>query len=129
MSKDGEGFDYDDDDRFGYMDDDYAPSPNAEDAPVRVWAHIEDEGEGVYIEYLSDEPWPGDDPGVEYLKVNPWQDIHDAPHDGTDILTWDGNTQEVLFWSQHGNGWTCGNPKIKHKPTHWMPLPEPPKRQ
>lgn len=55
-----------------------------------------------------------------------WGDMDTAPHDGTDILTWDGNDHAVLFYSQHGNGWTCGNPKIKYNPTHWMPLPAPP---
>ena len=56
-----------------------------------------------------------------------WQPIKTAPKDGTDILAWDGNDQWVLFYSQHGSGWTTGNPKVRHEPLYWMPLPAPPK--
>lgn len=52
-----------------------------------------------------------------------WQPIETAPKDGSDVLTWDGNDHCVLFFSQYGHGWTAGNPKVKHLPTHWMPLP------
>ncbi|MEM1040834.1 MAG: DUF551 domain-containing protein [Pseudomonadota bacterium] len=58
---------------------------------------------------------------------NDWQPIETAPLDGTDILTWDGNYHTVLFMSQYGSGWTAGNPRIKYEPTHWQPLPSPPK--
>lgn len=62
-------------------------------------------------------------------QLQGWQPIETIPDewkDGRDLLTWDGNDQEVLFFSQYGNGWTSGNPKIKHNPTHCMPLPTPP---
>ena len=52
-----------------------------------------------------------------------WQPIETAPKDGSDVLTWDGNDHCVLFFSQYGHGWTAGNPKVNHLPTHWMPLP------
>lgn len=55
-----------------------------------------------------------------------WQPIETAPKDGADILTWDGNDQCVLFFSQHGHGWTAGNPAVGYNPTHWQPLPAPP---
>lgn len=42
------------------------------DAPERIWANIEDEGDGPFIEFLSDEPWSPDDPGTEYVRA----DIH-----------------------------------------------------
>jgi hypothetical protein len=119
-----------DDDRFEYMDDHLLPQPVADDVPVRIWANIELDEEGeTFIEFLSDEPWSEDNPGVEYVKANPWQEMYNAPHDGTDILAWDGNSREVLFWSKYGNGWTNGNPKIKHNPIRWMPLPDPPNPQ
>lgn len=52
-----------------------------------------------------------------------WRTIETAPKDGSDVLTWDGNDRCVLFFSQHGHGWTAGNPKVKYQPTHWMHLP------
>lgn len=114
-------------DDLEYMDDHLLPQPNADDVPVRIWANIEvGDDQETFIEMLGDEPWSDDNPGVEYVKADPWQEMFIAPHDGTDILTWDGNTQAVLFWSKYGNGWTCGNPKIQHKPIRWMPLPHPP---
>lgn len=63
------------------------------------------------------------------MRLPSWRDIDDAPHDGSDILTWDGNDQAVLFWSEYGNGWTSGDPKVKYNPTHWMPLPTRPDYQ
>lgn len=116
--------DCDDDHHFDYMYDHLLAQPNEDDVPVRIWADIQldDDGE-TFIELLGDEPWSKDNPGVEYVKANPWQEMYNAPHDGTDVLTWDGNDMAVLFWSKYGNGWTSGDPKVKHNPTHWMPLP------
>ena len=59
-----------------------------------------------------------------------WHDIDTAPRDGTDILAWCSDHQEqvVLFFSQHGSGWTAGNPNVKYNPTHWMDLPDPPEQ-
>lgn len=40
-------------------------------APERIWAHTEyDEDGGAFIEFLSDEPWPGEDVGVEYTRTD-----------------------------------------------------------
>jgi hypothetical protein len=92
-------------------------------------------------EKIEDAIWDATDEGtfeygvasseiVEQMTVNvlaaigQLDPIEDAPIDGRDILAWDGNSFAVLFYSKFGSGWTAGNPKVKHHPTHWMHLPE-----
>ena len=44
-----------------------------ETAPEYIWANIEEEDDQEpYIEYLSDEPWSPENPGVKYVRA----DIH-----------------------------------------------------
>ncbi|WP_372570409.1 hypothetical protein [Ruegeria jejuensis] len=44
---------------------------NSDKAPPRIWAHCElDEDDEWFIEFLSDEPWPGEDPGVEFVRAD-----------------------------------------------------------
>ena len=80
-----------------------------------------------------------------------WQPIETAPKDGTAVLvmrnTWPGirggrarrcdgiNTVVAEWWANESGGsgaWICymgltQDPKCPFEPTHWMPLPEPPK--
>ena len=65
-----------------------------------------------------------------------WQPIETAPKDGTDILVMTGETMHVVRWINiHGDFdyWTVDDNKhgpftLRGKaPTHWMPLPDPPK--
>jgi len=71
-----------------------------------------------------------------------WQPIETAPKDGTDIIVMyiDIATQfvRIAFWLDYEwdpsiNGWwtyDCGEDELMapiYAPTHWMPLPEPPK--
>lgn len=65
-----------------------------------------------------------------------WKDISTAPRDGTAILISDNSNPnwQILIaswgygsWNVHGNeiyGEMCG---INPVPTHWIPLPPPPK--
>jgi hypothetical protein len=62
-----------------------------------------------------------------------WQPIETAPKDGTSILAiWQWNaddpncgagTHEVVRWC----GWWDANGFTQPDPSHWMPLPEPPR--
>ena len=63
-----------------------------------------------------------------------WYDIETAPKDGTLILIYDGEIH-TAFWGQRAltvkrkdwcsNG--CIDDWMTFSPTHWMPLPPPPK--
>lgn len=78
---------------------------------------------------------------VEGMTSDGWRPIDTAPKDGTKILlgyfpkpTYDGSSVmkscEVAFWHSGHQKW-CGrallNAEGYFSPTHWMPLPEPPK--
>jgi hypothetical protein len=64
-----------------------------------------------------------------------WQSIDTAPKDGSEFLGWNGVTHDPWFWhadprgkrpcwARHFRGITDDR---RQPPTHWMPLPEPPK--
>lgn len=63
-----------------------------------------------------------------------WQDIETAPRDGTWILANTAGTHphthapfvpDVIQWL--GGRWDNGFDRSVYRPTHWMPLPAPPK--
>jgi len=61
---------------------------------------------------------------------NQWQPIETAPKNGTRVLVTNGIDVQIEFkdnddemWS----GWQTGTRLYSVVPTHWMPLPEPPK--
>jgi hypothetical protein len=62
-----------------------------------------------------------------------WQPIETAPKDGTHILAWPcWDIVYVVKWTnrgQYGSYWVeaSGEEYSDADPTHWMPLPEPPK--
>jgi len=63
-----------------------------------------------------------------------WQPIETAPKDGTYVLVYgyrshvDGSVMHVVRWTK-GDGWAAdGDDLGEQKPTHWMPLPPPPKQ-
>lgn len=58
-----------------------------------------------------------------------WRQIETAPRNGVGVIAgyYDGNwNYRIAFWS--GAGWlvACSDAMFIH-PTHWMPLPDPPK--
>lgn len=63
-----------------------------------------------------------------------WQPIETAPLDGTVVLTFTPSRNPqiaTMFWANPGtiqNKWCCedGSWYVKG-PTHWMPLPDPPR--
>lgn len=67
--------------------------------------------------------------------MSEWQPIETAPKDGRHIIGWFGDSDEKyaesVFWFDVAGRqawlWTrdCDEPELP--PTHWMPLPEPPK--
>ena len=72
---------------------------------------------------------------IERLKCQ-WQPIETAPRDGTYILLgWfleggGGGHPEVAFWHSTKQLWCSSrllNAEGYYSPTHWMPLPDPPK--
>lgn len=64
-----------------------------------------------------------------------WQPIETAPMDGTPILGFDGsNMTTIYYWKGRifPGEWSLCAPGLyaeddEYLPTHWMPLPEPPK--
>lgn len=68
-------------------------------------------------------------PAVEALQ---WQPIESAPRDGTTLLgAFKGGKVASIEWltdKGYVEGWALsGSMQNNMRPTHWMPLPEPPK--
>ena len=69
-------------------------------------------------------------------EMSEWQPIETAPKDGTEVLVWsEHGGVESAYWEAgcYGHsGWTIYQIRTEiaepdFPPTHWMPLPEPPK--
>jgi hypothetical protein len=67
--------------------------------------------------------------------MSDWQPIDSAPKDGTEILGHNDGVYAIVSWQTHrtmtgiyGN-WAdrAGYLESYERPTHWQPLPEPPK--
>lgn len=70
-----------------------------------------------------------------------WQDIESAPKDGTVLLLADGEmvlrgsfkedylTEEMGWFDEHWDDYSTGSTYTPLNPTHWQPLPQPPKGQ
>lgn len=73
---------------------------------------------------------------IERLRVlTTWQPIETAPKDGSLILGVSANPEgciDIVGWDSKAGGWSTGyfdreEYYILRDPTHWMPLPKPPK--
>lgn len=72
--------------------------------------------------------------------MSEWLQIESAPKgdDKTCVLLWDGSAALVGYWLRLAGGWVMsdgdgsfisddrGDAYYIHRPTHWMPLPNPP---
>jgi hypothetical protein len=70
--------------------------------------------------------------------MSEWQPIETAPKDGTRFIAGVAGTEDVAICSRHDPGGAARNPRHhyecwlvefsgRHQPTHWMPMPAPPK--
>lgn len=62
--------------------------------------------------------------------MSEWQPMETAPKDGTSIIAFVpgfGMGAMVLFWLDHYWREPAQHMALKRDPSHWMPLPEPPK--
>ncbi len=62
--------------------------------------------------------------------MSDWQPIATAPRDGTDILLGFRRRRAVVahgFESVHGWYFSDDDDLVVHEPTHWMPIPKPPR--
>ena len=66
-----------------------------------------------------------------------WQPISTAPKDGTRILVWNGSYASAVVYAhnlyKNEDGWWLEDDGeqwdafLYSEPTHWMPMPNPPK--
>ena len=81
--------------------------------------------------------------------MSKWQPIETAPKDGTKILVYKNKIRfgsneydhfyfglnvydhyiEIAYWTDYGCKIDAFAPLFDKDPTHWMPLPEPPKEE
>ena len=70
------------------------------------------------------------------MTESQWKPIETAPNDGRHILLFWNGEQEIGWYNQIKGKWdswedVCGCPAAHEEdypdPTHWMPLPTPPK--
>lgn len=63
--------------------------------------------------------------------MSEWKDISTAPWGGPPVLLWRAETKEhyvaARVHGEHGPGWCTPDGYQIFRPTHWMPLPPPPK--
>lgn len=115
------------------------------DAPERIWARPV--GASKDWDGVTSGPWSTENVygiSVPYVPEDRWStDMDAAPKDGTPVLVfatrdgWEGNPRIVCaIWGGLGPRWTIyGSGSTSHSeqwldtcnPTHWMPLPAPPK--
>lgn len=58
-----------------------------------------------------------------------WQPIETAPKDIGAIIGSNGQWVLAMRWATNGMAWTSEYHRSAVVPTHWMPLPNPPKEK
>lgn len=63
--------------------------------------------------------------------IQEWQPIESAPKDGTAVLLYDPTTESggFVFEGAWENGWYDYGDWFDRTPTHWIPLPSPPRSE
>jgi hypothetical protein len=74
------------------------------------------------------------DAAIASVLEDDWQTMETAPRDGTNILLAEDGVTSEAYWSESGMGWWAANTHHTdyvdgqiYAPTHWRPLPSPPK--
>lgn len=67
---------------------------------------------------------------AELEQAGEWRDISTAPKDGTDVLIFQAGYEGVyLCWYDDSDGVWFDERDNSYAPTHWLPLPSPPKEK
>lgn len=107
---------------------------SVEKQPMNIWEEFERIRSEFSESVLKDLPRDLSSNHDHYLygiaKKNKWQPIETAPKDGTNILVYSESIGRMIAWYKFNNypfgDWVNLRFDII-SPTHWMPLPEPPK--
>ena len=63
------------------------------------------------------------------IEMTDWQPIETAPKDIGAIIGSNGQWVLAMRWATNGMTWTSEYHRSAVVPTHWMPLPNPPKEK
>lgn len=98
----------------------------------RVWGFFSDQGDYLTTTEVNDII---DELILPCAKEDDWQPIETAPRDGTQILAtpcFGTSNEPYQIWydstGKRWHGWRHSSIRITAEPTHWQPLPEPPKK-
>ena len=61
--------------------------------------------------------------------MSEWQPIETAPRDGKLIVVYTKGIIDIAFWNGPLEYWATFAFYQSKRPTHWMPLPEPPEEE
>ena len=98
----------------------YVTSGQHQDIPLAMWSRNTSYS-GADIPLYTYPPT-----AEQIANETAWQPIETAPKDGRELilLLTPSNWPQVAY----SNTWWQGGFSVENKPTHWMPLPTPPKR-
>ena len=64
---------------------------------------------------------------AETETVDGWQPIATAPKDAGDVWAANADGDQWVAWQMSDGSWEWNDEYIDDPPTHWRPLPDPPK--
>ena len=98
--------------RYGIMESDETPAELIEDANGSVV---------LYTDYATLQ--------ARLDKATKWLPIETAPKDGTWVLLGKKNSSVAGYFDKVSYHWRYGDCQGFIKPTHWLPLPQPPTKE